>query len=169
MSSNHFPGGSPIKSLAFTGIFMSHNGQFCLHLQLISDLGIAGHQTAGKYKWSSFSTSIIKLLNGKRMRDESEHLLPVKAIHRAYRAASRRQRDITRRPQVTVREMMPRMMKKSVVIHSGGSCGGMQVRSRPWMVWHCRTRPTVREPGQRQRGGWEMKAVKIMFSSSIHQ
>ncbi|TNN51308.1 hypothetical protein EYF80_038472 [Liparis tanakae] len=37
---------------------------------------------------------------------------------------------------------MPRTMKKSVVIHSGGSCGGMQVRSRPWMVWHCRTRPT---------------------------
>lgn len=86
------------------------------------------------------------------MWDRGEHLLPVKAIQRAYRAASRRQRDITSRPQVTVREMMPRMMKKSVVIHSGGSCGGMQMRSRPWMVWHCCTRPTVREPVERQRG-----------------
>ena len=55
--------------------------------------------------------------------DDSEHLLPVKAIHRAYRAASRRHCDITSRPQVTVREMMPRMMKKSVVIHSGAAAG----------------------------------------------
>lgn len=67
----------------------------------------------------------------RRSRANSEHLLPVKAIHRAYRVASRRQRDITIRTQVAVRETMPMMMKKSVVIHSGGSCGGMQLRSRP--------------------------------------
>lgn len=62
------------------------------------------------------------------------HLLPVKAIQRAYLVASRRQCDATSSPQVTVREMMPIMMKKSVVTHSGGSRGGIQVRSRPWMV-----------------------------------
>lgn len=62
------------------------------------------------------------------------HLLPVKAIQRAYLVASLRQCDATRSPQVTVREMMPMMMKKSVVTHSGGSRGGIQVRSRPWMV-----------------------------------
>lgn len=62
------------------------------------------------------------------------YLLPVKAIQRAYLVASRRQCDATRSPQVTVREMMPMMMKKSVVTHSGGSRGGIQVRSRPWMV-----------------------------------
>lgn len=73
-------------------------------------------------------------------------IIPVKAIHRAYLLASRCQCDITTRPQVTVREMMPRMMKSSTVIHSPGSRGGVQVRSRPWMVWHCRTRPKVKEP-----------------------
>lgn len=62
------------------------------------------------------------------------HLLPVKAIQRAYLVASLRQCDATSSPQVTVREMMPMMMKKSVVTHSGGSRGGIQVRSRPWMV-----------------------------------
>ena len=62
------------------------------------------------------------------------NLLPVKAIHRAYLVASRRQCDATSSPQVTVREMMPMMMKKSVVTHSGGSRGGIQVRSLPWMV-----------------------------------
>lgn len=77
------------------------------------------------------------------------HLLPVKAIQRAYLVASRRQCDATSSPQVTVREMMPMMMKKSVVTHSGGSRGGIQVLSRPWMVWHCRTRPTVRAPAER--------------------
>lgn len=92
--------------------------------------------------------SVLRIMNGKKNKhSDGEHLLPVKAIHRAYRAASRRQRDITIRAHVAVREMMPRMMKKSVVIHSGGSCGGMQFRSRPWMVWHCWIRPTVREPG----------------------
>lgn len=64
-------------------------------------------------------------------RSRVTHLLPVKAIHRAYFVASRRQCDATRRPQVTVREMMPMMMKKSVVTHSGGNRGGMQVLSRP--------------------------------------
>lgn len=62
------------------------------------------------------------------------HLLPVKAIQRAYLVASLRQCDATSSPQVTVREMMPMMMKKSVVTHSGGSRGGIQVRSRPWIV-----------------------------------
>lgn len=62
------------------------------------------------------------------------NLLPVKAIQRAYLVASRRQCDATSSPQVTVREMMPMMMKKSVVTHSGGSRGGIQVRSLPWMV-----------------------------------
>lgn len=62
------------------------------------------------------------------------HLLPVKAIQRAYLVASLRQCEATSSPQVTVREMMPMMMKKSVVTHSGGSRGGIQVRSRPWMV-----------------------------------
>ncbi|GAA6084256.1 uncharacterized [Tachysurus ichikawai] len=67
-------------------------------------------------------------------RSRDTHLLPVKAIHRAYFVASRRQCDATSRPQVTVREMMPMMMKNSVVTHSGGNRGGMQVLSRPWMV-----------------------------------
>lgn len=62
------------------------------------------------------------------------HLLPVKAIQRAYLVASLRQCEATSSPQVTVREMMPMMIKKSVVTHSGGSRGGIQVRSRPWMV-----------------------------------
>lgn len=61
-------------------------------------------------------------------------LLPVKAIQRAYLVASLRQCDATSSPQVTVSEMMPMMMKKSVVTHSGGSRGGIHVRSRPWMV-----------------------------------
>lgn len=65
---------------------------------------------------------------------ETEYLLPVKAIQRAYLVASLRQWDATSSPHVTVREMMPMMMKKSVVTHSGGSRGGIQVRSRPWMV-----------------------------------
>lgn len=64
-------------------------------------------------------------------RSRATHLLPVKAIHRAYFVASRRQCDATRRPQVTVREMIPMMIKNSVVTHSGGNRGGMQVRSRP--------------------------------------
>ncbi|KAL0151086.1 hypothetical protein M9458_053599, partial [Cirrhinus mrigala] len=54
------------------------------------------------------------------------HSLPVKAIHLAYFVASRRQCEATSSPQVTVREMMPMMIKKSVVTHSGGSRGGMQ-------------------------------------------
>lgn len=77
------------------------------------------------------------------------YLLPVKAIQRAYLVASLRQCEATSRPQVTVREMMPMMMKNRVVTHSGGSRGGIQVRSRPWMVWHCRTRPTVSAPVER--------------------
>ncbi|KAF3846384.1 hypothetical protein F7725_003462 [Dissostichus mawsoni] len=48
---------------------------------------------------------------------------PVKAIHRAYLVASRRQCDATSSPQVTVREMMPMMMKNSVVTHSGAAGG----------------------------------------------
>lgn len=74
------------------------------------------------------------------------HLLPVKAIQRAYLVASLRQWDATSKPHVTVSEMIPIMMKNNVVTHSGGSRGGIQVLSRPWMVWHCRTRPTVRAP-----------------------
>lgn len=70
----------------------------------------------------------------QRERHHLIHLLPVKAIQRAYLVASLRQCEATRSPQVTVREMMPMMMKKSVVTHSGGSRGGIQVRSRPWMV-----------------------------------
>lgn len=96
---------------------------------------------------SSFISKHDPAKDVERERRTKLDLLPMKAIQRAYRVASRRQCDITSRPQVTVREMMPRTMKKSVVIHSGGSCGGMQVRSRPWMVWHCRTRPTVTDPG----------------------
>lgn len=74
------------------------------------------------------------------------HLLPVKAIQRAYLVASLRQWEATSKPHVTVSEMIPIMMKNNVVTHSGGSRGGIQVLSRPWMVWHCRTRPTVRAP-----------------------
>lgn len=70
----------------------------------------------------------------KRRALTQSHLLPVKAIQRAYLVASRRQWEATRSPQVTVREMMPMMMKNSVVTHSGGNRGGIQVRSRPWMV-----------------------------------
>lgn len=95
------------------------------------------------------------------------YLLPVKAIQRAYLVASRRQCDATRRPQVTVREMMPMMMKKSVVTHSGGSRGGMQVRSRPWMVWHCRMRPTVRAPVKR----WDESEMscRLTFIHHLYQ
>lgn len=88
------------------------------------------------------------------------YLLPVKAIQRAYLVASRRQCEATSSPQVTVREMMPMMMKKSVVTHSGGSRGGMQVRSRPWIVWHCRTSPTVRAPEEREERGEERGGKK---------
>lgn len=66
--------------------------------------------------------------------DFNIYLLPVKAIQRAYFVASLRQCEATRSPHVTVRDMIPIMMKKSVVTHSGGSRGGIQVRSRPWMV-----------------------------------
>lgn len=85
----------------------------------------------------------IKMLNRRQSRRSQNfiltpasvlYLLPVKAIQRAYLVASLRQCDATRSPQVTVSEMMPMMMKNSVVTHSGGSRGGMQVRSRPWMV-----------------------------------
>lgn len=62
------------------------------------------------------------------------YLLPVNAIHRAYFVASLRQWEATSKPQVTVNEMIPMMIKKSVVTHSGGSRGGMHVRSRPWIV-----------------------------------
>lgn len=79
------------------------------------------------------------------------YLLPVNAIHRAYFVASLRQWEATSKPHVTVKEMIPMMIKNRVVTHSGGSRGGMQVRSRPWMVWHCRTRPTVSAPGKMQR------------------
>lgn len=95
------------------------------------------------------------------------HLLPVKAIQRAYLVASLRQCEATSSPQVTVREMIPMMMKKSVVTHSGGSRGGIQVRSRPWMVWHCRTRPTVRAPAER---GWMLMRCPyylVFFNSSL--
>lgn len=35
-----------------------------------------------------------------------------------------------------------------------GSRGGMHVRSRPWIVWHCNsTRPTVSAPGEMQNTG----------------
>lgn len=70
----------------------------------------------------------------KRRALTQSHLLPVKAIQRAYLVASLRQCEATRSPQVTVREMIPMMMKNSVVTHSGGNRGGIQVRSRPWMV-----------------------------------
>lgn len=83
----------------------------------------------------------VRKLQGKGVDGQSTfrvkviiHLLPVKAIQRAYLVASLRQCEATSSPQVTVREMMPMMMKKSVVTHSGGSRGGIQVRSRPWMV-----------------------------------
>lgn len=79
-------------------------------------------------------TFFFETAHSERKRLRLVHLLPVKAIQRAYLVASRRQCDATSSPQVTVREMMPMMMKKSVVTHSGGSRGGMQVRSRPWMV-----------------------------------
>lgn len=79
------------------------------------------------------------------------YLLPVNAIHRAYFVASLRQWEATSKPHVTVKEMIPMMIKNRVVTHSGGSLGGMQVRSRPWIVWHCRTRPTVSAPGKMQR------------------
>lgn len=62
------------------------------------------------------------------------YLLPVNAIHRAYFVASLRQWEATSKPHVTVNEMIPIMIKNSVVIHSGGSRGGMHVRSRPWIV-----------------------------------
>ena len=62
------------------------------------------------------------------------YLLPVNAIHRAYFVASLRQWEATNKPQVTVNEMIPMMIKNSVVTHSGGSRGGMHVRSRPWIV-----------------------------------
>lgn len=81
------------------------------------------------------------------------YLLPVNAIHRAYFVASLRQWEATSKPQVTVNEMIPMMIKNSVVTHSGGSRGGMHVRSRPWIVWHCRTRPTVSAPGGDAKAG----------------
>lgn len=93
------------------------------------------------------STQTFSMLKSTGSQDECRHILPTKAIHRAWREASQCQRDITIRPQAMVSETMPRTMNSSVVIHSGGSCGGVQFRSRPWMVWHCRTKPTVREPG----------------------
>lgn len=81
------------------------------------------------------TTSLVKLNNFIHCQSQCPvHLLPVKAIQRAYLVASLRQCDATSSPQVTVREMMPMMMKKSVVTHSGGSRGGIHVRSRPWMV-----------------------------------
>jgi len=58
----------------------------------------------------------------------------VKAIQRAYLVASLRQWEATSKPHVTVSEMIPIMMKNNVVTHSGGSRGGIQVLSRPWMV-----------------------------------
>lgn len=67
---------------------------------------------------------------------------------------------------------MPMMMKKSVVTHSGGSRGGIQVRSRPWMVWHCRTRPTVRAPADSPvliQSGFAMLAIaKISAARNRH-
>lgn len=86
-------------------------------------------------------------------RSKHGYLLPVNAIHRAYFVASLRQWEATSKPHVTVKEMIPMMIKNRVVTHSGGSRGGMQVRSRPWIVWHCRTRPTVSAPGKMQRWG----------------
>ncbi|EGW01714.1 hypothetical protein I79_022780 [Cricetulus griseus] len=62
------------------------------------------------------------------------YLLPVNAIHRAYFVASLRQWEATSKPHVTVKEIIPMMIKNKVVTHSGGSRGGMQVRSRPWIV-----------------------------------
>lgn len=62
------------------------------------------------------------------------YLLPVNAIHRAYFVASLRQWEATSKPHVTVSEIIPMMIKNSVVTHSGGSRGGMHVRSRPWIV-----------------------------------
>lgn len=96
-----------------------------------------------KYQWDAFYTNLVSM----------GYLLPVNAIHRAYFVASLRQWEATSKPHVTVNEMIPMMIKNSVVIHSGGSRGGMHVRSRPWIVWHCRTRPTVSAPEEMQTVG----------------
>lgn len=110
----------------------------------------AVRQRRSRSRGNVLTTSLEKQNNFIHCQSQSlVHLLPVKAIQRAYLVASRRQCDATSSPQVTVREMMPMMMKKSVVTHSGGSRGGIHVLSRPWMVWHCRTRPTVRAPAWR--------------------
>lgn len=69
-----------------------------------------------------------------RQTTSTGYLLPVNAIHRAYFVASLRQWEATSKPHVTVNEMIPMMIKNSVVTHSGGSRGGMHVRSRPWIV-----------------------------------
>lgn len=118
---------------------------------LISDIfPSSNHWCAEKKIHFHICGGQVKKARGKQLgwlKHETCHSLPVKAIHLAYFVASRRQCEATSRPQVTVREMMPMMIKKSVVTHSGGSRGGMQVRSRPWMVWHWRTSPTVRAPG----------------------
>lgn len=99
--------------------------------------------------WFSSHTQSARLYTN----DSTGYLLPVNAIHRAYFVASLRQWEATSNPHVTVSEMIPMMMKNRVVTHSGGSRGGMQVRSRPWIVWHCRTRPTVSAPGGDAKSG----------------
>lgn len=121
-----------------------------------------------RWKWDSsrgnvLTASLIKQNSFAQCQcHRLSNLLPVKAIQRAYLVASLRQCDATSSPQVTVREMMPMMMKKSVVTHSGGSRGGIQVRSRPWMVWHCRTRPTVRAPAETE---WNI--MKYMHTEKL--
>lgn len=75
-----------------------------------------------------------------------KRIIAMKAIQRAYFVASRRQCEITSRPHVIESETMPKIMKNRVMTHSGGRLGEMHILFRPWMVWHCLTRPTVRAP-----------------------
>lgn len=98
--------------------------------------------------------------------------IPVKAIQRAYFVVSWCQCDSTSRTHVTEREMMPIIMKKRVVTHSGGSRGGIHILSRPWIVWHCRTSPIIKAPSASpvfiQSGFATLAMAKISAARNKH-